>query len=48
MKISKSKNIGEDDEWYGYIIQCDKCQTRNIWDDFNYCPICGEKIEWVD
>ena len=34
------------DEWYGPIYQCKNCGKVEIWDNFNYCPICGAEIEW--
>lgn len=35
-----------EDEWYGPIYQCKNCRKVEIWDNFNYCPICGAEIEW--
>jgi rRNA maturation endonuclease Nob1 len=34
------------DEWYGMIYICTKCKEREIWRDFNFCPLCGTKIDW--
>jgi len=47
MKTTKVKYITED-EWYGKIFTCKKCDKEFIWEDFKYCPMCGLEIDWTD
>jgi rubrerythrin len=43
IKFEDLKNIGKD-EWWGVIYTCPNCNKNVIWNDFNYCPLCGLKI----
>jgi len=47
MKISETKMVGYD-SWYGAQWQCPKkeCYGVFIEEGYNFCPGCGEKIEW--
>ena len=35
-----------EDEWFGNIYTCPKCGEQEIWLNFNYCPMCGVKIQF--
>jgi len=35
-----------DDELYGSWYKCPECGDTYIFNDFNYCPMCGCKIDW--
>jgi hypothetical protein len=29
------------DEWFGKVFQCPKCEDDSIFEGFKYCPNCG-------
>jgi rRNA maturation endonuclease Nob1 len=35
------------DEWFGYLYKCVKCEEVWIWQDFKYCPNCGVTVCWT-
>jgi len=47
MKIKKSDSLGYDEWWCQWWL-CTKCNKNYIAPGFNYCPNCGEKIEWEE
>lgn len=47
MELDKNESIGREEvycDWW----KCKKCGSPDIHSDCNYCPNCGEKIEWID
>lgn len=44
MKVDKSKKIHEAREldWY----ECPYCKSYDIEDSSNFCPTCGEVVQW--
>jgi exosome complex RNA-binding protein Csl4 len=49
MKI-KLKTLGHFyDIIFAYCGNCDKCiEQGHYYKEWNYCPYCGEKIDWED
>ena len=55
--IASEKKLAElkkDDEWWQSVLNhytladyCDRRKTTNLM-QFNYCPNCGEKINWKE
>lgn len=47
MKIDIKSNTSHyyKDEWYGDVYQCPNCGERCIWNDSNFCMICGQQVE---
>lgn len=33
-------------ETYGEMYQCGKCLESEIYSRYNFCPMCGERIDW--
>jgi transcription elongation factor Elf1 len=54
MKLTDADNCGHDEwwcEWFSCPVcnprdKSDKYQSGYITQGFNYCPMCGTKIEW--
>lgn len=39
------KEIGEE-EIYAKWYRCNECDCMDILDTYNFCPICGKRIDW--
>jgi hypothetical protein len=44
-KVLAVADRGEEDFWVYY--ECPACNKRlSEFDEFNYCPYCGQKLDW--
>ena len=41
----KSKMYGVNEKYYTLLDYCDKRKSTDL-TRFNYCPLCGKKIDW--